>query len=304
MNLQKAVSRIKIDETKCYYKNHRENICYVEESGKVPFIKFKPLDNYDFVNLSFSTKLGGVSKGYFESLNFSFDRGDERKNVCENYKRACESLGADYRNLILSDQVHSDHVEYVDERYTAGEHIDKKLKDTDGIFTDKKGLILATSYADCVPMFFVDVGKKVIAASHSGWRGTVLHIGEKTVAKMCDMFGSRKEDIICIVGPSICQECYEVSEDVIDEVKKSYPEDTWSDIFYQKNEAEKIRDGKYQLDLWAANYHQMKLAGLLEQNIYVSGLCTCCNSEVLYSHRATNGKRGVLNGFMYLKKDV
>ena len=97
------------------------------------------------------------------------------------------------------------------------------------------------------------------------------------------------------MGPSICQECYEVSKDVIDEIKKTYESSVWKDIFYEKE------DGKYQLDLWAANYHQLKRAGIPHEHIYISGVCTCCNSDILYSHRASHGKRGNLNGFMMLR---
>ena len=291
---KKRIDNNKIAKDKCYYNDKYENMCYLDVTGEIPVIKFRCMDKYDGVTLAFSTRFGGVShdKPYLESLNFGWDRGDKEENVRENYRRICKTIGGDYHKLILSDQVHDNKVIYVDERYQAGENIEKKLKGIDGLTTDKPGLILATSYADCVPLFFYDPVNNAIASSHSGWRGTVAFIGRNTIEKMKELYGSKEEDIVCVVGPSICQKCYEVSKDVIDEIKKSYNKDTWKDIFYEK------RDGKYQLDLWAANYHQLRKCNIKHDNIYVSGLCTCCNSDILYSHRASNGKRGNLNGFM------
>jgi len=306
--LKKLVNNINIDKNKCYYRDGSSNICFVDDTDEVPLIRFKPFEKYGWLNAGFSTRLGGVSKGHFASLNLGFGRGDKVENVTENYRRACKAMNGSYKDLVLSDQVHSTNVQYVDETFAAGENLEKKLSSTDGLLTDVPGLILATSYADCVPLFFADPVHKAVASSHSGWRGTVGFIGNRTADQMEEKFGSRREDIICVIGPSICQDCYEVSEDVIDEIKKVYARDTWNDIFYPKEAGSTsgIRDNgmdkKYQLDLWAANYHQLLLAGLKRKNIYVSGLCTCCSSLVLFSHRASNGKRGNLNGFIMINK--
>lgn len=274
--------------------------CYCEETEGIPIIRFHCLDDIDFVSLAFSTRFGGVSrKEYLSSLNFGWDRGDDEENVRENYKKMCHALGADYRKLVLSDQVHDVKVEYVDERYAADEKIVKKLDKVDGMVTDRKGLTLATSYADCVPLFFVDKKKKVIGSSHSGWRGTVARIGEKTIKKLNECFGSSPEDIICIIGPSICQSCYEVSEDVALEFVKEFGEDKCNarKIVMKK---QRTKD-KYLLNLWEANKIQFLEAGISESNIHMSGICTCCNPDILYSHRASKGKRGNLNGFIMLK---
>ena len=273
--------------------------CYCEVNKGVPMIRFRCLDGYDFVSLAFSTRLGGVTdKDYLSSLNFGWDRGDKEENVRENYRRMCKALGTDYKKLILSDQVHGDKIEYVDERYAAGEKIEKKLKGVDGMVTDKKGLTLATSFADCVPLFFIDTVGKVIGSSHSGWRGTVARIGQKTIKKMAEQFGSRPEDIICIIGPSICRKCYEVSEDVIRQFQKNFPEDCWDALFYQKE------NQKYQLNLWKANELIFYEAGILPEHIAVTNLCTHCNSEILYSHRQAGDARGNLCAFLALNQEV
>ncbi|MFG6327997.1 MAG: peptidoglycan editing factor PgeF [Lachnospiraceae bacterium] len=296
--LYRVVDSIKPDAGKCYYQHGAENACYVDDSSEVPLIRFTPFRKHSWLSLGFSTRLGGVSKGRFASLNLGFNRGDDKENVIENYKRVCKAMNGNYKDLVLSDQVHDTKVMYVDKTYVAGEKIEKRLSGIDGMVTDVPGIMLATSYADCVPLFFADPVKKVIASSHSGWRGTVGFIGSKTVKKMEEQFGSSPGDIECIIGPSVCQGCYEVSGDVINRIKKAYPENTWKDIFYCKNTKEK----KYQLDLWAANFHQLLLAGLKKENIHISGLCTCCSNMVLFSHRASGGKRGNLNGFIMINE--
>lgn len=300
--LKRIVNSVTISKDKCYCHADGKNICVVDDADEVPVIRFTPFQKYDWINMGFSTRLGGVSKGHLASLNLGFDRGDKRENVCENYRRICKAMNSSYENLVFSDQVHDTKVIYADSSLTAGKNFEKKLKGIDGLVTDISGLILATSYADCVPLFFADPVRKAIGSSHSGWRGTVGFIGEKSVRKMESQFKSNPEDIICVIGPSICQNCYEVSKDVIDEIKKAYPQNTWNDIFYYKSD--EGFDKKYQLDLWAANYHQLILVGLKKENIYVSGLCTCCNSTVLFSHRASGGQRGNLNGFIMASKNT
>ena len=155
-----------------------------------------------------------------------------------------------------------------------------------------------TTYADCVPLYFLDPAKKVIALSHSGWRGTVGKIGKKTVELMHVKFGSDPADILAAVGPSVCQDCYEVSADVIDRFKEVFDRSAWDELFYEKP------DGKYQLDLWKANEKIFLEAGIRKDHIAVTNVCTHCNSGILYSHRAMGDKRGNLFAFLALKRDM
>lgn len=270
--------------------------CYLEHADTVPVIRFHAFDDIKFVNAAFSTRFGGVSKGYLAELNLGFGRGDFDQAVEENYTRFCQSMGVSAKTLVLSDQIHETKIKTVGREDTCQDRIAKKLQGIDGLMTNQAGVCLATSYADCVPLLFADPVQKVIAASHSGWRGTVGKIGKKTVEKMQIEFGSKIEDIVAVIGPSICQSCYEVSRDVIDAFTKSYTEKFTGQIAYCSNEEEQ----KYQLDLWKANKLQLKEAGLLSDHIHVSGICTCCHHELLFSHRASKGKRGNLNGFISL----
>lgn len=267
--------------------------------GEIPFLCFPAFQKLPWLELAFSTRMGGVSTGYLSSMNLGWDRGEPRENVCENYKRVCNALGADYRMLVLSDQVHDRKVYYVDESYCAGEEIQKKLQGVDGLITDIPGLVLATSYADCVPLFFADIRNRWIASSHSGWKGTVSKIGQVTVEKLVEK-GSRREDIQVVIGPSICQDCYEVSEDVAIQFQEVYGDTCCQDIL-QKGRKEGTEQ-KYQLDLWGANWHQLIGCGIPAENIHISGVCTCCNHDLLYSHRYTKGKRGNLNGFLMIRE--
>lgn len=272
---------------------------YLEHTDTVPLIRFRAFQDIPFVNAAFSTRIGGVSEGFFSELNLGFGRGDSEENVRKNYERFCESMGVPATCLVLSDQVHGTEIYTAERKDVCGEVVRKKLTGIDGLVTKEPGVCLATSYADCVPLFFVDKEKKVVAASHSGWRGTVEKIGKKTVERMESEFSSDRKDIVAVIGPSICQNCYEVGKEVADAFLENYSGEQMEEIMYP---SEKEKE-KYQLDLWAANFFQLRDAGLLPEQIHVAGLCTCCNSKLLFSHRASGGKRGNLNGFLSMTDD-
>lgn len=264
--------------------------------GEVLYLTYPLLENTGIVKHGFSTRMGGVSEGVCSTMNLSFSRGDDENAVRENFKRMANALGVEEDSFVFSQQTHTTNVRKVtlDDK---GKGITRQLdyQDVDGLVTDVPGLCLSTFYADCVPLYFVDPVKKAIGLSHSGWRGTVGKIGAVTVQKMREEYGSKPEDIIAAIGPSICQDCYEVSEDVIVEFQNNFDEKYWKELYYRKE------NGKYQLNLWKANEIVLAEAGILKEHIAVTNLCTCCNSEVLFSHRASNGKRGNLAAFMALK---
>lgn len=290
------------DQRKFFGKVYGNHLCnhfieVYEEDYILPIVRFWPKERFSKVNLSFSTRFGGVSKDYLSELNFGFDRGDKPVHVQTNFKRMCKALGISYKNLVLSDQIHDTKVHAATKEDRCGDSIEKKLQGIDGLVTKEKELCLATSYADCVPLFFFDDNQTIVGASHSGWRGTVDKIGAKTVTFIEKKFSIERKDIHVVIGPSICQSCYEVSRDVFLAFKEAYSKDEMKEIFVRGRE-----EGKYQLDLWAANYLQLCACGILEENIHVSGLCTCCHSALFFSHRASKGKRGNLNGFIFLQQ--
>ena len=276
------------------YKN-KEHI-FDEMEGAVPYLSFPMFRDTGLVTDGFSTRLGGVSEGCFSSLNLSFDRGDDRAAVAENFRRMGEALGVRCEDMVLSQQTHTTNIRIVtDEDRGKGITRERDYTDIDGLITNVPGICLVTTYADCVPLYFLDPVKKVIALSHSGWRGTVGKIGKKTVELMHDNFGSDPADILAAVGPSVCQDCYEVSADVIDRFKEVFDRSVWDELFYGKP------DGKYQLDLWKANEKIFLEAGIRKEHIAVTNVCTHCNSRILYSHRAMGDKRGNLCAFLTLK---
>ena len=265
----------------------------LQQKGEVWYIKFPALEQIDFIQHGFSTRFGGVSEGEFSSMNLSYARGDKKENVDENYKRICAALDMDIEKLVLSDQVHDTVVYHATEKDVQGQKLEeKKLQAIDGLVTNTKGIVLCTSYADCVPLFFVDTKQKAIGLSHSGWRGTVGKIGKKTVEKMQQEFGTNPNDVIAVIGPSICQDCYEVSSDVAEEFIKILGGTQLKTVLDKKE------NEKYQLNLWEANRYILMEAGIPEKNITISNICTCCNSDILFSHRKTNGHRGNLCGFL------
>ena len=265
----------------------------IKENKGVTYLTYPALEELSGFVHAFSTRLGGVSEGIYSSMNLSFTRGDDENSVMENYRRLAEAVGFSVENIVASDQTHTANVRVITEA-DRGNGITKPrpYTDVDGMITNVPGLVLATFYADCVPLYFIDPVRKAIGLSHSGWRGTAAHIGAVTVRRMQEEYGSLPEDIYGAIGPSICQECYEVSEDVILEFQKTFPEQSWRDLFYRKE------NGKYQLNLWEANRQIMLEAGLIEEHISLPGLCTCCNPEFLFSHRASRGKRGNLGAFL------
>lgn len=277
-------------------KEQKDKMVCKEHAG-VPFLTFEKLLQIPCIKHGFSTRMGGVSEGIYTSMNLSYTRGDEENAVTKNFRRMMAALEMDSSNLVFSDQTHTTNIRVVTAR-DRGKGFTKKrdYSDIDGLVTNVPGLVLATFYADCVPLYFVDPVKKAIGLSHSGWRGTVGKIGLKTVELMQAEYGCNPADMIGCIAPSICQDCYEVSEDVIVEFEKAFGED--AALLYYKKE-----NGKYQLNLWKANELVMKEAGLTQEHIVVTDICTCCNADKLFSHRASHGQRGNLGAFLMLKEE-
>ena len=268
----------------------------IKENKGVTWLTYPAFEQFTDIVHGFSTRLGGVSEGIYASMNLSFTRGDEDAAVHENYRRFAAALGFSEKDIVTSDQTHTANVRIITEE-DRGNGITKPrpYTDVDGMITNVRGLVLATFYADCVPLYFVDPVHHAIGLSHSGWRGTVAKIGAVTIRKMQETYGTDPADVYAAIGPSICQECYEVSEDVILEFQKSFAPEHWEKLFYKKE------NGKYQLNLWEANKIIFTEAGITEKHISMPGICTCCNPDFLFSHRASHGKRGNLGAFLGLK---
>lgn len=281
-------------ELKNFVKKGTDTTRIVVRDG-VPVIEFNLFKNTAGIRHGFSTRLGGVSEGCFESMNLSFTRGDDEAKVMENFRRFGTAVGMDCQRMVFSDQTHTTNVGIVTEA-DMGKGImrPKDYHDIDGLVTNVRNLPLVTFFADCVPLFFVDDVKKVIGLSHSGWRGTAGKIGFETVETMVKHFDCKAEHIKAAIGPSICGSCYEVSEDVAAIFRENFSEKDCERFILDKG------NGKYMLDLWLANEVVLLESGILKENIAVTDTCTCCNSDMMWSHRKTGSRRGSLAAFLML----
>ncbi|MGL5434110.1 MAG: peptidoglycan editing factor PgeF, partial [Lachnospiraceae bacterium] len=206
-----------------------------------------------------------------------------------------EALEVDMNRMVLSWQTHTTNVRTVTEA-DAGKGIirERDYRDIDGLVTNIPGITLVTFYADCVPLFLVDPVHQAIGLSHSGWRGTVGRMGQKTLEAMNREFGTRPEDVVAAIGPSICQDCFEVGAEVVELFHSQFSPQYHNQLFFAK------ANGKFQLDLWKANRIILEEAGVLPQQIHTTDICTHCNPDLLFSHRAMGEKRGNLAAFLTL----
>lgn len=267
----------------------------LNNADTVPYLTYNSLSEIKFINHAFTTRLGGVSKGEFSSMNMAFNRGDSVESVTENYKLFCASAGFDYESLTASAQDHNTFVRAVTSADRGvGIYKPRDLQSVDALITNEKGVTLVTYYADCTPLFFVDTKNKAIGLAHAGWRGTVGRIGEKVVRKMIELYGTDPADIKAAIGPAISVCCYEVDKPCADNFLALDDLETSRFVFPEEN-------GKFMIDLLETNRQILVKSGVKPENITISDLCTNCNSELLWSHRATKGHRGTMSAFMCIK---
>ncbi len=266
----------------------------VRRINNLQFVEFTNLKKYeDILTHCFTTRLGGVSTGECHSLNLSFNRNDSRENVITNYRIIAEAIGADFDKMVLSNQVHDNKIRYVSEA-DAGKGLtkDSDILGYDGLTTNVTGIPIVTFYADCVPVLILDTVKKAITAVHSGWKSTVKNITLEALNLMENKYKSNMRDLQIAIGPSICKNCFEVDEEVYNQFKKMY---SWCDIYTTKG------NGKYYIDLQRIIKRVVVEAGVPEENILLSEICTECNNDVFYSYRGDQRKTGSLAAIMVLK---
>lgn len=278
----------------------RQNEAVLPDNGqKLEYLTFPSLEDSGLVEHLITTRLGGVSTGELSTMNLSFTRGDREENVLENYRRIGRILGCPPEDMVASHQTHTVNIRHVTGADRGkGIVLPRDYDNIDGLLTEEPGIALVTYYADCVPLFFLDPVNRAIGLAHSGWRGTVASMGSHMVKAMEETFGSRPEDMIAAIGPSICRDCYEVSEEVAERFLQLFSGNPRCGEVVLPGKA----PGKYQLDLWLANKLILTEAGIPAERISVTDICTCHNSGYLFSHRASNGRRGNLGAFFMLRK--
>ena len=260
------------------------------EKGDLKYYKSSLFENTGAVKHGFSTRLGGVSEGCYYSLNLHSYSGDDWNKVLENFKIISGALGMMRDRLVLSQQTHEDKIIDVDETHCGnGILYENKFASADALITNKKNVPIAVFSADCVTVLFLDNKNGVIAAAHSGWRGTVMRIAQKTAERMISKYGSKPEDILVAIGPSIQEDCFEVGDDVAEIFIDEFGDDT----------AKKYGE-RYHVNMQTAIINQLAQVGIGRENIDNSGICTACNPDLLYSHRKMGNARGNLGAFLEL----
>lgn len=271
----------------------KEAFKVVKDNGLI-YLIIPSFEETGMVKHCFTSRVGGVSEGVYDSLNTSIDKEDPLDNVRRNLDIVCSAIDIDYTRLVFTDQTHEDRIRVVTEADIGkGLTFPSDITNTDGLMTNIPGIPLITFYADCVPLFFLDKKNRAIAVVHSGWKGTVLKIGAKTIKQMGEVYGTKPEDCLVGIGPSIGLECFEVGPEVVQEFKDSF--DNWSEF------TEPFEGGKSKIDLWKANKLMFMESGVPEKNITVSGFCTKCREELFFSYRRDKGRTGSLSAIMELK---
>ncbi|MEA1975335.1 MAG: peptidoglycan editing factor PgeF [Bacillota bacterium] len=245
--------------------------------NNVEYLTFKNFNKHDFLSHGFSTRSGGVSEGYYSSMNLRFESDDLQENIKKNCEIFLGLFNLKRESVIFADQVHDNRILVVKDNSKIN------CKNYDGLITDLSDFGLVTFHADCVPIFFADIKKEIIGVAHSGWRGTYLNIAGDMINKFINEYNSNVKDIIVGIGPSIGACCYEVDNDVYDKfIKKN---DKYDQFFERKRE-------KYMLDLKKIIEYDLLNVKIRKENIETSDYCTKCNSEMFFSHRAHGLKRG------------
>lgn len=249
------------------------------------------------VKHGFTTRLGGESKPPIDTLNLGFNRPEPRSIITENYKRLCREYDIPFESLVLVKYVHGTNVLEVTAK-DCGRGIDENkpaLFDCDGIVTNDPDVTLFTLHADCSAFFAVDPNKRAIGLAHAGWRGTYGRIGVRLIEKMRELYGCEPCDMYIAVGPCICGDCYEVSNDVAELFTREFDDDSLAKPHREESK-------KY-LDIRRAAQIQFLQAGINEERFSVIPCCTFENPDLFYSFRRDGrGKTGAMGAFLRIGK--
>lgn len=246
----------------------------LKKAKEINLYQFNNLSRFDSISHFVSGRSVNSDQNFF---NLSYKVGDAGE-VERNRALLADSLNISPKCLIFPEQTHSVNVAVIDDCDSSA------LNDTDAIITKSPGICVSVMSADCVPILLYDPKKNVVGAIHSGWRGTVGQITTRTVEAMMDNFSCNPKDIAASIGPSICKEVYEVGDEVVTSVRKSFPD------FYEKLVF--MQNGEFHFDLWHANYLQLIKLGILEDAIEVASICTYENNKDFFSAR----KEGLSTG--------
>ena len=274
-----------------------KNVLHVKDKN-VEYLQFRKLLEYkDIIHHAYAL---GLDVGFKTTTADQKLAPMERIELAkQSYKKLCSCIESDYAHIVQANQNHTDVVKIVEEKVNRNEP-DFSLTEEgieDGLITNKKNLMLATTNADCILLLFFDPVKHVISNTHSGWKGTLQRISVKTVQKMVKEFGSNPQDIICCICPSIRKCHFEVDKDVKDMFENEFHdlenakfidiEDGNKEKVIQPKDfiEEKIENAKWNIDTVLINKILLQKEGLKPENIIDSGICSVCNSDIIHSYR-------------------
>jgi YfiH family protein len=257
------------------------------QAGSIKYYRFSSFENQGLYHAVF-TRHGGCSPSPWKSLNFGASVGDDIMRVVQNRIAALTTLEIKSASVYDVYQVHGNEVVMTDRPLDPNE---PHLK-ADAIITNKPNVTLMMRFADCVPIFLFDPINRVIAITHSGWIGTINKIASRTVQKMKHYFGTKPNNILAAIGPSIGTDHYIVGKEVIEKVELRFG-DMVDQVIINDH-------GKYYFNLWKANHMILRESGV--NNIEVAGICTSCHINDWYSHRGEHGKTGRFGVVMGLYK--
>lgn len=257
---------------------------------------YSPVWEAQGVTAAFSTRWGGVSLPPYQSLNLGLHVGDQAEIVRNNRQHWLEALGlSEHDEPCCAEQVHGTVIKPVTSENAGCGYLiyGDALPGVDGMITKQRKLPLMTFYADCLPVYLFDPKQRAIGLVHSGWKGTAGRISAGAVEMMADEYGSDPGDIQVIIGPGIGPCCYEIDDEVASIFRKEFAE--YRQLLYPKTQVE-----HWYLDLKAAVKLTLIAAGIKEEAIEDTGICTCCRQDLYYSFRGEQGKCGRMGALIEL----
>ncbi|MEI6306356.1 MAG: peptidoglycan editing factor PgeF, partial [Deltaproteobacteria bacterium] len=240
----------------------------------------------------FTTRHEGVSRIPYNSLNLGTNTLDQHHNVEGNRSLLTSAFGINPEMLVTVRQVHGSDVLVIEEPNEDYSHF--LGVESDAIITNQTGVMIGVCVADCVPILLCDPEKRVVAAVHAGWKGTLHKLAAKTIDGMKSLFACNPINMYAVIGPSIGKCCYEVDAPV----RQAFVQ---NDILWEQF-SEQCGEGKWRLSISAVNMDMLVAAGLPASSVQMSDLCVCCHRELFFSHRRDNGETGRQMGFIMLNK--
>lgn len=246
--------------------------------------------NGNVFNLVEWTNVAGLKAGFTSrgnDLNLGLHVGDGYDKVISNRKTIAYEVGFPLENWICTEQTHRDNILKVDSTFKGlgSDDFEKAIRDTDGLYTSEKGIMLTQFYADCTPIHFLHESTQTIGVVHAGWKGTVLGIAGKMIRTLEEAEGINPSEVKVVIGPAICPKCYEVGGELVTRAREAFGEKV-DDILYTD------AYNKTYFDMQKANEFYLIKAGVDLKNISKTKHCTCCEMDKFFSHRRESGKTG------------